>query len=99
MSKWPDKQGARLEYTYKLSALTDDAALSPLGRVVSTRTASVPGKDKARRLVVEFDGGELASLRPEQPVEAQVTLSSGKLVRSHVEALPWQKSWRVFIDF
>ena len=50
-------------------------------------------------MVVEFEGGELPSLRPEQPVEAQVTLSSGKLLRSHVEALPWQKSWRLFIDF
>jgi len=99
MSKWPAKQGARLEYTYKLSALTDDAALSPLGRVVSTRTASVPGNNKARRMVVEFEGGELASLRAEQPVEAQVTLSTGKLLRSYVEALPWQKSWRLFIDF
>ena len=26
-------------------------------------------------------------------------LSSGKLLRSYVEALPWQKSWRLFIDF
>ena len=99
MSKWPAKQGARLEYSYKLSALTDDAALSPLGRVVSTRAAAVPGNNKARRLVVEFDGGELPSLRPEQPIEGRVALSSGKLLRSRVEALPWQKSWRLFIDF
>jgi glucans biosynthesis protein len=98
-SKWPAKQGARLEYAYTLSALTDDTALSPRGRVISTRTAAVPGNNKARRMVVEFEGGELGSLRPEQPVEAQVTLSTGKLLRSQVEALPWQKSWRMFIDF
>ncbi|HET6198015.1 MAG TPA: glucan biosynthesis protein, partial [Acetobacteraceae bacterium] len=48
--------------------------------------------------VAEFAGGELTSLQPGQPVEAQVTLSSGKLLRSYVEALPWQKSWRLFID-
>lgn len=99
MSRWPAKQGARLEYRYKLSALTDDAALSPRGRVVATRPGAVIGNDKARRVVVEFAGGELPSLRPEQPVEAQVTLSSGKLLRSYVEALPGQKTWRLFVDF
>jgi glucans biosynthesis protein len=99
MSRWPAQQGARLEYRYRLSALADDTALSPQGRVAATRTAAVPGNNKARRIVVEFAGGELPSLRSEQPVEAQVTLSSGKLLRRYVEALPWEKSWRLFIDF
>ena len=63
------------------------------------RTAAVPYNNKTRRVVVEFAGSELGSLQPEQPVEAQVSLSSGKLIRSYVEALPWQKSWRLFIDF
>ena len=67
--------------------------------MVATRAGAVPNNDKARRIVVEFAGGELSTLQPEQPVEAQVTLSSGKLLRSYVEALPWQKSWRLFIDF
>jgi glucans biosynthesis protein len=67
--------------------------------VVATRAGAVIGNDKARRVAIEFAGGELSSLQPEQPVEAKVTLSSGKLLRSHVEALPWQKSWRLFIDF
>jgi glucans biosynthesis protein len=99
MSRWPAKQGARLEYRYRLSALADDPALSPDGRVVATRTGAVIGNDKARRVVVEFAGGELPSLQPEQPVEARVTLSSGKQLRTYVEALPWQKTWRLFIDF
>ncbi len=99
MSRWPAKQGARLEYRYRLSALSDDAALSPNGRVIATRTGGVIGNDKARRVVVEFAGGEMPSLQPEQPVEARVTLSSGKQLRTFVEALPWQKTWRLFIDF
>jgi periplasmic glucans biosynthesis protein len=99
MPRWPAKQGSRLEYRYRLSALTDDAALSPLARVVATRTAAVPYNNKARRVVVEFSGGELSSLQPGQPVQAQVALSSGKLQRTYVEALPWQKSWRLFVDF
>jgi glucans biosynthesis protein len=99
VSRWPTKQGGRLEYSYRLSALIDDEALSPQARVVATRAGAIPGNDKARRIVAEFSGGELATLRPEQPVEAQVTLSSGKLLRSYVECLPWQKSWRLFADF
>jgi glucans biosynthesis protein len=99
VSRWPAKQGNRLEYAYRLSALTDETMLSPLARVVATRTGSVPHNGKARRVVVEFTGSELSTLRPEQPVEANVSLSSGKLLRSYVEALPWQKSWRLFIDF
>ena len=97
-SRWPTKQGSRLEYAYRLSALTDDAALSPLGRVVATRAGSIPYNGKARRIVVEFAGGELAVLPPEQPVQARVSLSSGKLLRNYLEALP-SRSWRLFIDF
>jgi glucans biosynthesis protein len=99
VSRWPTKQGSRVEYSYRLSALIDDEALSPQARVVATRAGAIPNKDKARRVVAEFAGGELATLQPEQPVEAKVTLSSGKLLRSYVECLPWQKSWRLFIDF
>jgi glucans biosynthesis protein len=99
VSRWPTKQGSRLEYSYRLTALIDDPALSPIGRVVATRAGAVPQNSKARRMVVEFEGGELASLEPRQPVEAQVALSSGKLLRSYVESLPWQKTWRLFIDF
>ena len=99
VSRWPAKQGSRLEYRYRLSALADEAALSPLARVVATRAAAIPKNDKARRIVVEFAGGDLSTLQPEQPVEAHVSLDSGKLLRSYVEALPSQRSWRLFIDF
>jgi glucans biosynthesis protein len=97
--RWPIKQGSRMEYSYRLSALTDEETLSPQARVVATRGSAVPSNDKARRIVAEFAGGDLATLQPGQPVEAQVTLSTGKLLRSYVEALPWQKTWRLFIDF
>jgi glucans biosynthesis protein len=97
--RWSNKQGSRMEYSYRLSALIDDEALSPQARVVATRGGAVPNNDKAHRVVAEFAGGELSTLQPEQPVESQVSLSSGKLLRAYVEALPWQKSWRLFIDF
>ncbi|WP_428666876.1 glucan biosynthesis protein [Reyranella sp.] len=99
VSRWPAKQGSRHEYGYRLSALTDEAALSPLARVAATRSGAIPNNARARRVVVEFTGGDLSTLQPEQPVEANVSLSSGKLLRSYVEALPSQRSWRLFIDF
>lgn len=99
VSRWPVKQGSRIEYSYRLSALADETALSPLARTVATRSGAIPGNDKARRIVVELAGGDLSTLQPEQPVEAHVSLTGGKLLRSYVEALPSQRSWRLFIDF
>jgi glucans biosynthesis protein len=99
VSRWPAKKGERKEYIYRLHALSDEPALSPLGRTVGTRAAAVPDRDKQRRMVVEFSGGELASLEAEQPVKADVALTNAKLMRTHVEALPWKRNWRLFIDF
>jgi glucans biosynthesis protein len=99
VSRWPARKGERKEYTYRLHALADDPALSPAGRVVATRHSAVPSQSKHRRIVVEFAGGELATLEPEQPVTADVGLTNAKLVRAHVEALPWKRNWRVTIDF
>ena len=42
-------------------------------------------------MVVEFAGGELSSLQPEQPVTADVSLTNAKLLRTYVEALPWKE--------
>jgi glucans biosynthesis protein len=99
-SRWPVKQGSRLDYRYRLSALSDEADLAPLlGRVIATRAGAVPGADKQRRLVVEFAGGELSTLEPEQPVSANVSLKGGKVTRTYVEALPSRRTWRMFIDF
>lgn len=99
VSRWPARKGERKEYAYRLYALSDEAALSPAGRTVATRAGAVPGQSKQRRMVVEFAGGELASLEPEQPVTSDVGLANAKLKRTYVEALPWKRGWRLFIDF
>jgi periplasmic glucans biosynthesis protein len=100
--RWPIKQGNRFECRYRLSALTDEDRMLPLGRVVATRTGSVPYAPKQRRFVVEFASGELSTLAGEQPVAANVALTSGKLVRTYVEPLPMQEkskgAWRMVID-
>jgi len=99
VSRWPAHKGERKEYNYLLSALDDEAALSPLARVTATRAGAVPNAPKQRRIAVEFAGSELDGLAPEQPVEAAVSLSSGKVMRTYVEPLPSRKSWRLFIEF
>ncbi len=98
VSKWPAKKGERKEYDYRLSALDDEAALSSQARVVATRQGAVWNETGVRRFVIEFQGGKLAALPADQKVEANVSLSSGKLRRSHVEALPGQKAWRLFLE-
>ena len=99
VSRWPAKKGERKEYVYRLSALSDEPSLSTLARTVATRASTVPNLGKQRRLVVEFSGGELPTLEPQQPVTADVTVANAKLQRTYVEALPWKKNWRLFIDF
>lgn len=99
VSRWPARKGERKEYAYRLFALMDEASLSPASRVIATRAGTVPYAPKQRRMVVEFAGGELPMLEPEQPVTADVSLANAKVRRTYVEALPWKRTWRLFIDF
>jgi len=98
VSRWPAKKGERKEYDYRISALDDEQTLSPQARVVATRAGAVWNADGQRRFVIEFQGGKLAALPADQKVEANVSLSAGKLKRSYVEALPAQKAWRLFLE-
>ncbi len=98
VSRSPAKKGERKDYDYRLSALGDEAALSPQARVVATREGAVPNASDQRRFVIEFKGGKLDSLAPGQPVQSNVSLPTGKLKRSYVEALPEEKAWRLFLE-
>ncbi|MGD9880211.1 MAG: glucan biosynthesis protein [Reyranella sp.] len=99
VARQPARKGDRRDYAYRLTSLTDDTALSPAGRVVATRTGLVPSAPKQRRMVIEFAGGRLGALGPQQPLASDVALTNAKVSRTYVEALPWKRSWRLFIDF
>ncbi len=99
VSRWPARKGERKEYAYRLSALKDEASLAPAGQVIATRAGTVPYAPKQRRIVVEFAGGDLPSQEPEQPVTPDVSVTNAKVTRTYVEALPWKRTWRLFIDF
>jgi periplasmic glucans biosynthesis protein len=103
--KAPLKKGERLEVSYRLHALADEARLSPRGRAIGSTVvpANLPGSEghsaTARRAFVEFTGSDLAMLRPEQPVTGTVTLNAGKLLRAQAEKLPERQSWRLVFEF
>lgn len=98
VSRWPVEKGAALEYRYRLSALSDEAGLTSEARVVATRQAPVDGNGKARRLVVEFEGDTLAQPPEQRPVESNVEIRGGKLLRTEIDRTPESTNRRLFID-
>lgn len=98
VSRWPIAKGQALEYRYRLSALSDEAALASDARVVAMRQAPIEGNTRARRLVVEFEGDTLPSLAEERLVESNVEVSGGKLLRTEIDQPPGSSNRRLFID-
>jgi len=96
-SRTPTRRGQEIELRYRLSALSDEAALSPGGRVTGVRVFRAPDP-KFWRLAIEFGGGDIAGLRPTQPVEADVTVSSGRLSHARTEPITAESTWRLFVD-
>lgn len=96
----PVRGGTSLSRAYRISALTDEASLSPIGRVVATRLADVQTTDgkTMRRVVVDFSGGELDILRPRQPVAVVATALHGRIRNHRVEAIPARGIWRATLD-
>ncbi len=98
VSRWPVAKGQALEYRYRLSALGDEPALARDARVVATRQAPIDGNSKARRIVVEFEGDTLPTLKEERLVGSNVEVSGGKLLRTEIDQPPGSTNRRLFID-
>lgn len=98
VSRWPVAKGQALEYRYRLSALSDEPALSREARVVATRQAPIEGNPRARRLVIEFEGDTLTGLAEQRLVESNVEVSGGKLLRTEIDRLPDSSNRRLFVD-
>jgi glucans biosynthesis protein len=95
--------GKPVSYHYLLSAYLNSSEWPPGGHVIATRSGNPPGGEGrphyppgARRIVVEFAGGDLDSLAATQPVKAEVSADNG-----HVESLAVQRTesgtWRATI--
>ncbi len=93
-----------LIWRYRVSALRDEETLVGLSaRVVALRLGAIDNT-KARRIVVEFKGGELNSLDEREGVDAKplvesdVSAEGGKIRRVHVDRVPGTSNRRLFID-
>ena len=94
------KAGQTLEFAYVLSAYLESSQWPPGGRVIATRSGN-PGMGdnrghfpaEARRIVVEFAGGDLGGLDATQPVKAEVSADNGTLNEVTVERLANTGAW------
>ncbi len=83
-------------FSYLLSAYAQTALWPPGGRAVATRSAPARGRsDNARRLLVDFSGGDLLTLADSQPVKAEIGVRNGDVDEVNVQRLAENGVWRV----
>lgn len=98
----PFKSGEERVFKYQLRATEATPISEDLARVRRTRIGwggNVGSKDQSppalRKFIVDFYGGELTGLNASQPVEPELTISSGKVQDLMVQYVPEEQSWRV----
>jgi glucans biosynthesis protein len=93
--------GQEMAFEYRLRFSGDPEAKLLGGRVRSTRIGA-GGTDvldrNVRKFVLDFEGDNLASLPPETPVEAVVTVSAGTLSDPVAQPNPEIQGWRLFFE-
>jgi len=97
----PLRTGDRRQYRYRLTLFDDVPPGEPPARVVRTRSGwgAVPGvadppPRSLRRYIVDFAGGELDALGPDDAVEPLLEAGSGRVDDLHVWRLPDHAGWR-----
>ena len=87
--------GKPVAFAYLLSAFSQSPRWPPGGRVIAMHSGNpAMGDNKgrfapgARRMLVDFAGGDLDTLGPEQPVRAQLSAENGLVQALTVERLP-----------
>jgi len=87
-----------LTFSYLMSAYSTSPRLSPGGRVIATRTAVARGRgsgDSARRILIDFAGGDLDSLAGSQPVKPEISSHNGDIDSVSIQRLVENGVWRV----
>ena len=84
-------------FSYLLSAYSEAALWPPGGRAIATRTAAIRGRgpDNARRILVDFSGGDLEALGDSQPLKAALSAHNGDVSDVRVQRLSENGVWRV----
>lgn len=100
----PEKQlraGETMAFSYRIQAMSRMPSQLTVGHVERTLTGAPsawlpsPFPENTRLFVIDYDGGDLPNLSPEQPVEAQITTSSGRIIDQIVQKIPQGDGWRV----
>lgn len=98
----PIEAGQQRSFNYQLRASGSELTPAHLATVRRTRNGwgAIPGAREQpprslRQFMVDFAGGELDSLDASQPVEAELSTSSGEVKDLIVQRLPAEYGWRV----
>lgn len=98
----PMKAGESRRFSYQLRSFDAHLPEQTSAKVLRTMIGwgAVPGQSNPpprskRQFVVDFQGGELETLSPNIPLEADLEKNSGTITDLMVMRLPDQKTWRV----
>jgi glucans biosynthesis protein len=88
-----------MSFSYLLNAYSRNLQWPPGGKAIATRfggfqIGTPQAQPGARRVVVDFAGGDLEALASSQPVQAEITATNGQVDTVTVERLPEGGVWR-----
>ena len=101
--KQPVEPGVPWELAYRLHWCKEAPFAPEVARTAATRVGigGVPGPDpdpSVRKFVIDFEGGQLAALPGNLPVEPVAWVSGGELSKPVAQKNPVTDGWRVFFD-
>jgi glucans biosynthesis protein len=85
-------------FSYLLSAYSSAPQLSPGARAVATRTSVTRprgGGDTARRVMIDFAGGDLDQMAAGQPIKPEISSHNGDIDNVSIQRLTENGVWRV----
>jgi len=98
----PVTAGKELRFSYLLSAHSDSPTWPPGAKALATRvTTATPEEQRdlsrsdARRVIIDFGGGDLPGLDAAQPLKALLTINGGTTENVTIERIEESGLWRV----
>jgi glucans biosynthesis protein len=85
---------AEYRFTYRLHWCWTSPAIPSKATTAETRIGAGPDKG-TRRFIIDFVGGRLGELKPDAPVEPEVTTSAGNVQHLVAQSNPATSGWRV----
>ena len=93
--KNPPKPGEPFGFSYTLRWTSREPKIFPGGYCVMTRIGRVPGEPLERKIILNFEGGELNSLDADSGLEVLFTAGEGaSIFHQAAEKIPYTGQWR-----